>query len=91
MAISPFAKRRARQVIFTSRLIAGFEYLIVVPIYRIGLYAYSLAGGKTVRDIITLTIFFVVSYFHLEWSIRRANVAGFALILAYSGLIFLSR
>lgn len=78
-------------VILISWLIAGMEYLLAVPANRIGSYVYSPAQLKTIQEVITLSVFVVFSYFYLGQPIRWTTIAGFALIFAGSGLIFLKR
>jgi uncharacterized protein (DUF486 family) len=76
-------------VIGVSWLIALPEYLLQVPANRMGHGIYSAAQLKTIQEILTLLVFVVFSVTYLGEAIRWNHLAGFALIIVASFLIFL--
>ena len=79
------------KVILISWLIAGAEYAIAVPANRMGAAVYSPAELKTIQEAVTLVVFTAFSLLYLGEPIRLSTVAGFALIFAGAGLVFLGR
>jgi uncharacterized protein (DUF486 family) len=78
-------------VILISWGIAAFEYAIAVPANRIGAAVYSPAQLKTIQEVITLVVFVGFSALYLGEPPRWSTLAGFALIFAGAGLVFLGR
>ncbi|MBS7456100.1 DMT family protein [Coralloluteibacterium stylophorae] len=76
-------------VVFASWAIALFEYWLAVPANRIGHQVYSAAQLKTIQEVITLAVFAAFSVLYLGESLRWNHLAGFALIVLASWLIFL--
>ncbi len=75
-------------VILVSWLIASIEYCFAVPANRIGHQVYSAAELKTMQEVITLIVFAIFSVTYLGEAIRWNHVAGFALLIGASFLIF---
>ena len=73
---------------FVSWGIALFEYLLQVPANRIGYTQLSLTQLKVLQEIITLSVFVAFSVWYLGEPIKWNHLAGFALIVAASFLIF---
>lgn len=76
-------------VIAVSWLIALPEYILQVPANRFGHAVYSAAQLKTIQEVITLTIFVGFSVWYLGEPLKWNHIAGFALIVLASWLIFL--
>ena len=75
-------------VILISWSIAFFEYCFQVPANRIGHGYFSAVQLKTIQEIITFCVFIVFSIFYLGEKIKWNHLAGFALIIAATFLIF---
>lgn len=78
-------------VILVSWLIALPEYSLAVPANRLGAAYWSPAQLKTAQEVITLAVFVVFSATYLGEPVRWTTLAGFTLIAAGAGLIFLGR
>jgi len=76
-------------VIAVSWLIALPEYILQVPANRMGHAVYSAVQLKTIQEVITLTLFVGFSVWYLGESVRWNHLAGFALIILATWLIFL--
>ncbi|MGQ0800545.1 MAG: DMT family protein [Pseudomarimonas sp.] len=76
-------------VIAISWLIALPEYALQVPANRMGHAVYSAVQLKTIQEVITLIVFAIFSVWYLGESIRWNHLAGFALIVLATWLIFL--
>ncbi len=76
-------------VIAVSWLIALPEYILQVPANRMGHAVYSAVQLKTIQEVITLTLFVGFSVWYLGESIRWNHLAGFALMVLATWLIFL--
>ncbi len=76
-------------VIAVSWLIALPEYALQVPANRMGHAVYSAVQLKTIQEVITLIVFVAFSVWYLGESIRWNHLAGFALIVLATWLIFL--
>jgi uncharacterized protein len=74
--------------ILASWGIAFFEYCLMVPANRIGYAVYNAAQLKTIQEILTLSVFVVFSVTYLGETLRWNHLAGFALIIVASFLIF---
>jgi uncharacterized protein len=83
-----FKNRALWLVIAVSWGIALFEYCLQVPANRWGHGVYNAAQLKTLQEVITLVIFVAFSVWYLGEPIRWNHLAGFALIVAASFLIF---
>jgi uncharacterized protein len=83
-----FKSRALWLVILASWGIAFFEYCLQVPANRWGHGTYNAAQLKTLQEVITLAVFVVFSVWYLGEPIRWNHLAGFALIVAASFLIF---
>ncbi|TWG96878.1 hypothetical protein L598_002400000490 [Mesorhizobium sp. J18] len=70
--------------------IAFVEYCLAVPANRIGYGHYSAAQLKTIQEVITLTVFVAFSVLYLREPVGWNHLAGFALIIAGSALVFRS-
>ena len=68
--------------------IAFFEYCLQVPANRWGHGVYNAAQLKTLQEIITLAVFVAFSVWYLGEPIKWNHLAGFALIVCASFLIF---
>jgi uncharacterized protein (DUF486 family) len=75
--------------IITSWLIALPEYALAVPANRLGAAVWSTAQLKTMQEVITLVVFTAFSTLYLGEAIRWQTLAGFALIAAGAGVVFL--
>jgi len=75
-------------VILASWGIAFFEYCLQVPANRWGHGVYNAAQLKTLQEVITLTVFVGFSVWYLGEPIKWNHLAGFALIVGASFLIF---
>jgi uncharacterized protein (DUF486 family) len=75
-------------VILASWGIAFFEYCLQVPANRVGHGVYNAAQLKTIQEIITLGVFVGFSVWYLGEPIKWNHLAGFALIVGASFLIF---
>jgi uncharacterized protein len=69
-------------VILVSWLIALPEYCFQVPANRLGHYHFTAAQLKVIQEIITLTIFGIVSVTYLGEPMRWNYLLGFGLIVA---------
>ena len=78
-------------VVLISWLIALPEYMLAVPANRIGSYVYSAAELKVIQEAITLMVFIGFSIFYLGEPLKWSTVAGFLLIAAGVGVVFLNR
>ena len=76
------------KVVLASWGIAFFEYCLQVPANRWGHGLYNAAQLKTLQEVITLSVFVAFSVWYLGEPIRWNHLAGFALIVAASFLIF---
>ena len=74
--------------ILVSWGIAFFEYCLQVPANRWGHEVYGAAQLKTLQEVITLGVFVVFSVSYLGEPIKWNHLAGFALIVGASFLIF---
>ena len=83
-----FKSRALWLVILVSWGIAFFEYCLQVPANRWGHAVYNAAQLKTLQEVITLGVFVVFSVWYLGEPIKWNHLAGFALIVAASFLIF---
>jgi uncharacterized protein len=83
-----FKSRALWVVILASWGIAFFEYCLQVPANRWGHGVYNAAQLKTLQEVITLSVFVVFSVWYLGEPIRWNHLAGFALIVGASFLIF---
>ena len=83
-----FTDRPLWLVIIASWGIAFFEYCLQVPANRWGHGIYSAAQLKTLQEIITLSVFVAFSVWYLGEPIKWNHLAGFALIVGASFLIF---
>ena len=86
-----FREMPLAKVILISWLIAGVEYAIAVPANRIGAAVYSPAQLKTMQEAVTLVVFAIFALLYLGEPLRWSTVAGFGLIFAGAGLVFLGR
>jgi uncharacterized protein (DUF486 family) len=59
-----------------------FRILLPVPANRIGSCEFTAAQLKTIQEVITLTVFGVISVLYLKQPMRWNYLAGFVLILA---------
>lgn len=75
-------------VIFISWGIAFFEYAMQVPANRIGHAVYSLAELKTIQEVITFTVFCLVSVFWLNEAITWKHLLGFSLMGMGAVIVF---
>jgi len=76
-------------VIAVSWLIALPEYILQVPANRMGHAVYSAVQLKTIQEVITLVIFVGFSVWYLGENLRWNHLAGFALMVLATWLIFL--
>ena len=83
-----FKSRALWLVIMVSWGIAFFEYCLQVPANRVGHGVYNAAQLKTIQEVITLGVFVAFSVWYLGEPIRWNHLAGFALIVGASFLIF---
>lgn len=74
--------------ILVSWLIAFVEYCFQVPANRYGHGQFSAAQLKTIQEVITLIIFCGFSIWYLKEPLRWNVVAGFAMIICATFLIF---
>lgn len=75
-------------VILISWAIAFFEYCLQVPANRIGYGYFSTVELKTIQEVISLSVFLMFSVLYLGEKVRWNYVAGFALMIAATALIF---
>ncbi len=75
-------------VILVSWGIAFFEYCLQVPANRAGYGYFNPAQLKTIQEILSLTVFMVFSILYFGEKLRWNYVAGFALMVAATFLIF---
>ena len=78
-------------VVLASWGIALVEYCLAVPANRYGHAVYSAAQLKTIQEVITLLVFAGFSTWVLKEPLGWNHAAGFALIAAGVGVIFLGR
>ncbi|MGE0699489.1 MAG: DMT family protein [Hyphomicrobiaceae bacterium] len=78
-------------VVLASWGIALIEYCLAVPANRYGHAVYSAAQLKTIQEVITLVVFAGFSVLVLKEPLGWYHAAGFALIAAGVGVIFLGR
>lgn len=78
-------------VILISWAIALPEYMLAVPANRIGVAAYTPAELKVIQEAITLAVFIAFSVFYLGEPLKWSTVAGFLLIGAGVGVVFLNK
>ena len=83
-----FKSRALWLVIMASWGIAFFEYCLQVPANRLGHGTFNAAQLKTIQEIITLAVFVAFSVWYLGEPIKWNHLAGFALIVGASVLIF---
>ena len=83
-----FEQKPLVTVVLASWGIAFFEYCLQVPANRWGHGLYNAAQLKTLQEVITLSVFVAFSVWYLGEPIRWNHLAGFALIVAASFLIF---
>jgi len=76
------------KVIIVSWLIAFAEYCFQVPANRIGSYEFSTAELKTIKEVITLSVFSVFSVLYLKEPLKWNYLAGFAMIIVAVFVIF---
>ena len=74
--------------VMASWSIAFVEYWFAVPANRIDHAVYSAAELKTIQEVITLSVFAVVSVLYLHEAITWNHLAGFALIALGATLLF---
>ena len=77
--------------IFISWLSALPEYSLAAPANRIGSFAYTAAELKVIQEAITSTVFIAFSVFSLGKPLKMSTIAGFLLIAASLGVVFLNR
>ena len=75
-------------VILTSWGIAFFEYCLQVPANRIGYGYFNAAELKTIQEVLSLSVFMVFSVFYLGEPLRWNYIAGFALMVLATFIIF---
>ncbi len=68
-------------VIIASWGIAFFEYCLQVPANRIGYGTFTAAELKTIQEIITLTVFSIISVLYLHEEFKWNYLVGFALMI----------
>lgn len=78
-------------VILASWGIALIEYCLAVPANRYGHAVYSAAQLKTIQEVVTLLVFAGFSVWVLKEPLGWNHAAGFTLIAAGVGVIFLWR
>ena len=83
-----FAKVPLLLVILASWGIAFFEYVLQVPANRIGFGYFSVVELKTIQEIISLSVFLVFSVFYLGEEVKWNYIAGFALMVLATFIIF---
>lgn len=75
-------------VILVSWLIAFFEYCLQVPANRIGHGQFNAAQLKTIQEVITLVVFCAFSVLYLKEPLKWNHLAGFALIVVATFVVF---
>lgn len=75
-------------VILVSWGIAFFEYCLQVPANRVGYGHFSAVELKTIQEVLSLSVFLVFSIFYLGEELRWNYIAGFALMVVATFLIF---
>ena len=78
-------------VVLASWGIALIEYCLAVPANRYGHAVYTAPQLKTIQEVITLLVFAGFSTWVLKEPLGWNHAAGFALIAAGVGVIFLGR
>ncbi|MFZ5670110.1 MAG: DMT family protein [Pseudomonadota bacterium] len=78
-------------VVLVSWMIALPEYALAVPANRIGSAVWTTAQLKTLQEVITLLVFVGFSVLYLGEPLKLSTLAGFVLIAAGAGLVFLGR
>ena len=75
-------------VILTSWGIAFFEYCLQVPANRAGYGYFNAAELKTIQEVLSLSVFMVFAVFYLGEPLKWNYVAGFALMVVATFIIF---
>ncbi len=75
-------------VILTSWGIAFFEYCLQVPANRMGFGYFSAVELKTIQEILSLCVFMGFSVLYLGERLRWNYIAGFALMVLATFIIF---
>ncbi len=75
-------------VILISWGIAFFEYCLQVPANRIGYGYFNAAELKTIQEIISLSVFLVFAVLYLGEPLKWNYIAGFAMMVAATFIIF---
>ena len=73
------------------RLLAFFEYLLMVPANRWGHFNYTATELKIIQEVITLTVFSGFAVVYLGERIRWNHFAAFLCILAAVAFTFLPK
>ena len=68
--------------------IAFFEYCLQVPANRIGYGYFNAAELKTIQEIISLSVFLVFAVLYLGEPLKWNYIAGFAMMVAATFIIF---
>jgi uncharacterized protein len=76
------------KVIVASWGIAFFEYCFQVPANRIGSYEWTTAQLKIIQEVITLSVFAVLSMTYLGEKLRWNYAAGFGCIVLAVFFVF---
>lgn len=76
------------QAVVISRLIAFFEYCLMVPANRYGYLEFSGVQLKTIQEIITLLVFCAFAVFYLGESFKWNHLASFACLVAAAFFMF---
>ena len=75
-------------VILTSWGIAFFEYCLQVPANRVGYGYFNAAELKTIQEVLSLSVFMVFAVVYLGEPLKWNYVAGFALMVVATFIIF---
>ena len=75
-------------VILTSWGIAFFEYCLQVPANRAGYGYFNAAELKTIQEVLSLSVFMVFAVVYLGEPLKWNYVAGFALMVVATFIIF---
>lgn len=75
-------------VILASWGIALIEYMFAVPANRMGAKVFNIAELKTLQEVITLVVFFLIAVFLFDMQPTWHFVVGFSLIAAGAAFIF---
>lgn len=76
------------KAILVSWLIAGLEYVFMVPANRIGYQTFNAFQLKTIQEVISLTVFVVFAVVYLKEEVRWNYIVGFVFILLAVFFIF---